>query len=90
MDASLKVCLYRFAQEGLNNAFRHAGGRGQALSARCDGDLLEVVVTDDGPDSGDRGQAAATEGLELAELADRSNPWAVNLISSLGTAKARG
>ena len=40
VDASLKVCLYCFAQEGLNNAFRHASGRGQALSARCDGDLF--------------------------------------------------
>ena len=26
-DPSLKICLYRFAQEGLNNAFRHAEGK---------------------------------------------------------------
>ena len=43
------ICLFRFAQEGLNNAFRHAGGKGQQLSARCNGSMLEVEVNDSGP-----------------------------------------
>jgi signal transduction histidine kinase len=47
-DPALKICLYRFTQEGLNNAFRHAGGCGQQLHARCNNGLLEVIISDDG------------------------------------------
>ena len=46
---SLKACLYRFAQEGLNNALRHAGGTGQAITAGLEGDCLEVNIVDAGP-----------------------------------------
>jgi signal transduction histidine kinase len=49
LSAAVKSCLYRFAQEALNNAYRHAGGRGQAVRARCWRDLIEVEVTDAGP-----------------------------------------
>jgi signal transduction histidine kinase len=45
----LKACLYRFAQEGLNNAYQHAAGKGQALLASCDGTQVEVKVIDEGP-----------------------------------------
>jgi signal transduction histidine kinase len=45
----LKLCTYRFVQEGLNNAFKHAAGSGQAVRARLDGALLEIAVSDDGP-----------------------------------------
>ena len=70
IDPSLKVCLYRFAQEGLNNAFRHADGHGQALRARCDDGMLEVMVSDDGPVSGVR-QPSESGGLGLAGLRGR-------------------
>jgi signal transduction histidine kinase len=43
------ICLYRFAQEALNNAFRHAGGNGQRLSANYDGATISVEVADSGP-----------------------------------------
>lgn len=46
---SLKACLYRFAQEGLTNAFRHAGGQGQEIVARFEGDRIEVSIRDRGP-----------------------------------------
>jgi len=49
LPAAVKSCLYRFAQEALNNAYRHAGGRGQAVRARCRRDIIEVEVTDAGP-----------------------------------------
>ncbi|MGQ0674408.1 MAG: sensor histidine kinase [Hyphomicrobium sp.] len=42
------ISLFRFAQEGLNNAFRHAGGRGQALSAHQAGQRIIVEVADAG------------------------------------------
>lgn len=51
-DPSLKICLYRFVQEGLNNAFRHADGCGQTIQARDDGGILEVSVLDSGSSRG--------------------------------------
>jgi len=45
----LKICLYRFVQEGLTNAFRHAGGTGQKVSAAILGDTIVVTVSDSGP-----------------------------------------
>lgn len=49
LPAAVKSCLYRFAQEALNNAYRHAGGRGQAVRARYLRGTLEVEVADAGP-----------------------------------------
>ncbi len=49
VPAAIKSCLYRFAQEALNNAYRHAGGRGQAVRAGCCAGTIEVEVADTGP-----------------------------------------
>ncbi|WP_322618012.1 sensor histidine kinase [Pseudomonas sp. BIC9C] len=43
-----KICIYRFAQEALNNAYIHAGGKGQKLSASHSEGLLQVQVEDSG------------------------------------------
>ncbi|MGH8435776.1 MAG: sensor histidine kinase [Pseudomonas sp.] len=43
-----KICLYRLAQEALNNAFHHAGGKSQKLSASHNDGLLEVQIEDAG------------------------------------------
>ena len=51
MDAvsmPIKLTAYRFTQEALMNAFRHAQGKGQAVSARCAGGSLELRVSDRG------------------------------------------
>ena len=45
----LKICLYRVVQEGLNNAFRHGGGRGQRVSASSDMSEIVVTIADEGP-----------------------------------------
>jgi signal transduction histidine kinase len=45
----VKICLCRFVQEGLNNAFRHAEGRGQQVSAEWDGQSITIDVADEGP-----------------------------------------
>lgn len=45
----MKICLCRFVQETLNNAFRHADGRGQQVSAWWDGTTIMVEVSDEGP-----------------------------------------
>lgn len=52
-DASLtqaaKICLYRFVQEGLNNAWRYAGGQGQEVALSLKGGILRLSVRDRGP-----------------------------------------
>lgn len=45
----LKICLYRVVQEGLNNAHRHAGARGQRVEVIADDSIITVTVSDKGP-----------------------------------------
>jgi signal transduction histidine kinase len=44
-----QVCIYRFVQEGLNNAYRHAAAIGQTVHVISDGRELTVEVADKGP-----------------------------------------
>lgn len=44
----LRICAYRFVQEALNNAWRHAGGEGQHITAGILGDTLQIEVSDTG------------------------------------------
>ncbi|WP_083656762.1 sensor histidine kinase [Mongoliimonas terrestris] len=43
------ICLYRFVQEGLSNAWRHAGGAGQRVEWSLSDGTLDVTVSDSGP-----------------------------------------
>lgn len=43
------ICVYRFVQEGLMNAWRHAGGAGQKVIWAREDDMLIVQVEDGGP-----------------------------------------
>ena len=45
----MTICLYRFSQEALNNAFRHAGGTGQSVHAKYEEGTISVEVADTGP-----------------------------------------
>ncbi len=47
-SATLNNTIYRFVQEGLSNAFRHAQGRGQKVKTAIDNDILTVEVEDSG------------------------------------------
>lgn len=49
LPRSVITCLYRFAQEGLNNAMKHADGQGQKVSAQQVADTIVVEVADRGP-----------------------------------------
>jgi signal transduction histidine kinase len=49
LPQSLKICVYRFVQEGLNNAFHHAGGAGQRVDSRVENGILRLRVSDSGP-----------------------------------------
>lgn len=48
VSSDISQCLFQFAREALNNAFWHAGGKGQSLRAEYDGRLLIVEVRDEG------------------------------------------
>jgi signal transduction histidine kinase len=45
---ALKVCVYRLLQEGLANAFRHASGSNQSVTAHGT-QIIEITVSDGGP-----------------------------------------
>jgi signal transduction histidine kinase len=46
---AVKITAYRVVQEALNNAYRHAGGRGQTVRADAHDGQLYLEVCDDGP-----------------------------------------
>ncbi len=67
----LLTCAYRFTQEGLNNAVRHAGGKEQSVLAQFIGDELRIEVADEGPGFADSIETSALRGLGLSGLRDR-------------------
>lgn len=67
LTPALRVCLFRFTQEGLNNASRHAPGSDLAVVLSCSAAVLRLAVCDTGP-----GLAPdAAPGLGLSGLRDR-------------------
>jgi signal transduction histidine kinase len=68
---SLKICAYRFVQEGLNNAFRHAAGFGQRVEVKWDGAKLSIEVSDQGPGFAESGPVPYNRGLGLPGMRDR-------------------
>jgi signal transduction histidine kinase len=69
---ALKACLYRFAQEALNNAFRHGGGEGQRVRGTYVDGLLRVEVSDAGPGfDPDSDKRTAERRLGLTGMRDR-------------------
>jgi signal transduction histidine kinase len=65
-----QVCIYRFVQEGLNNAYRHAAGIGQTVRVVSAGGELIVEVADKGPGFSPA-DGSRTDRLGLAGLRDR-------------------
>lgn len=49
IDPSLRICLFRVIQEGLNNAFRHGEAKEQTVAVRGRGDAITISVADSGP-----------------------------------------
>ena len=66
---AVKICAFRFVQEGLNNAFRHAAGVGQRVEAGMDGAMLVVTVTNAPADGA--ATPADGSGLGLSGLRER-------------------
>lgn len=67
LGTSEKISIYRFVQEGLNNAYRHGKGKGQQVTAAMKRGKLVVEVLDAGPGF----DPARSEGLGLAGLRER-------------------
>jgi signal transduction histidine kinase len=70
LDPAVKICAFRFVQEGLANAFRHAGGKGVSVSQTCEDGRLSIEVADRGP--GFDVDAVPQERLGLACLRQRA------------------
>jgi signal transduction histidine kinase len=70
---SLKICLYRIVQEGLNNAFKYAQGIGQCVEASADERKISIAVSDKGPGfpENDTDKTRTRTGLGLAGLKNR-------------------
>lgn len=68
LSKAAKICAYRFVQETLNNAARHAGGLGQRVQASEARGGIEITVSDEGPGF-DR--KTTGEGLGLLGLEER-------------------
>ncbi|ETX27493.1 sensor histidine kinase [Roseivivax isoporae] len=58
-----RMCIFRFVQEGLNNASRHAAGQGLRVVMRCDAAGLTLSVADAGPGLPDGGECSGGLGL---------------------------
>lgn len=67
----VKIALCRFVQEGLNNAFKHAGGLGQEVNITWDGISIDIEVSDKGPGIGHLEGQMKQPGFGLAGLRDR-------------------
>ena len=68
MPQAARLCLYRFVQEGLNNASRHAGAAGMRVTLQCPMDRMFLSVHDDGPGFDPE---TTPPGLGLSGLRDR-------------------
>ncbi len=66
LTPALRICLFRFVQEGLNNASRHAAGSNQWVVLICSAGL-RLAVRDDGPGLAE----GSVPGLGLGGLRDR-------------------
>ena len=71
LTMSMKICLYRFVQEALNNSFRHADGKGQRVVCQSGNGILEVEVSDTGPGFDPSSTLDSRAGLGLLGLRER-------------------
>ena len=70
-DHSTLICVYRFVQEGLMNAFRHADSQGQTVECALQNGKLELTVLDRGPGFDLPAQQASFAGIGLQGLRER-------------------
>ncbi|WP_271894290.1 sensor histidine kinase [Candidatus Phyllobacterium onerii] len=69
LEPPAKICIYRFVQEALNNAFRHGGGINQRVTETLRDECVIIDVADSGP--GFDPKAVSRANIGLAGLRDR-------------------
>ena len=69
LPSDVELCLFRIAQEGLNNIVKHSGATEADVTLRGSGDVLLLTVTDFG--RGFDEAAAPAQGLGLASMRER-------------------
>ena len=90
IEVPIKICSYRFVQEGLNNAHRHGKAEKCRISAHVKDDVLHLSLKDNG--MGFRKSQLSTEGghLGLMGLKDRieslGGRFSINSELGVGTA----
>jgi signal transduction histidine kinase len=67
----VKITLYRLVQESLTNAFKHGGGKGQAVRLRSADDHLHLEIQDEGPGFDLQTMLEHNERLGLAGMRER-------------------
>lgn len=72
IDDSFRICVYRFVQEGLSNAARHAPDAEVSVVVEVSEDAVVAAVRDDGPGFAPDGAASDGGGQGLAGLRDRA------------------
>ncbi len=90
VDDSARICLYRFLQEALSNAARHAPGSDVRVRIDVSCDRLVASVSDEGPgfDTRARGTVSRDGGQGLAGLRNRAESIGGDV--RLETAKGAG
>jgi signal transduction histidine kinase len=85
---AVKICVYRFVQEGLSNAFRHARDDGHTVACDLQASLLTVAVQDRGGTAA-AGREPIEAGLGLTGLRARveslGGTFATEIIPERGT-----
>lgn len=71
LTPAARLCVFRFLQEGLNNAYRHSRPDGQAVEYSNAGGMLRVAVHDRGPGNGGGRDHRHAPGLGLTGLRER-------------------
>ncbi len=67
----VKITLYRVIQEALSNAYRHAGGAGQEVQAKYEGNQLRMIVSDQGPGFQEPSETEWDQHLGLVGMRER-------------------
>lgn len=82
VSPAVKICVYRFVQEGLQNAFRHGQGQGQAVECASEDGVFRLRVLN----SRANGPAAmGRPGLGLAGLRERVESLGGSFVFELDT-----
>jgi signal transduction histidine kinase len=71
LSQAVRLCVYRFVQEALNNAWRHASGAAQTVKSRQSGSTLDLSVSNADGTPRPVSDADRSAGLGLAGLRER-------------------